>query len=758
VRRAALLLSLVLSILAENASAQPTDISPSLVRLVGRDTVVSVWMFIRTERDLDEAARLVTDLGGSVRRRSQWLHAVSADLNAQALADLRSGQIVRRVQPVARFRGEPEPSTGPEFSPTRPRAAPRQDSLYGASTMPLRVLNVLPLADRGSRGRGVRIAVLDTGFETQLPAFQGVTVAAEYDFVFDDPVVRNQANDAPGASRHGTQTWSLLAADLPGTMRGVAPGAEYLLAKTEDVRSETRVEEDDFVAALEWAHTLGARVVSASLGYLEFDAGFGYTLDQLNGDVAVTTIAADMAAQLGMVVVAAAGNLGVRGSGFLTTPADGDSTIAVGATDSLGALASFSSRGPTADGRVKPDVTAPGVAVFVVDPTSGTGFSRASGTSFSAPLIAGVAALLLELHPSLTPVEIRNALRASGSNSDAPNFDLGWGTPDATLAATFPRGVALTAPTERLLTSVTPNFSWSVSTVPAFALPLTYRLRITTRRHPTTTVLDTVTTRTDVTLATPLRPAAEVGVQLDVTAANDVVTTQQPREGFVAPLWVELTALNDVAGMTTRDPRPAFTWVSPDVVSPPGPFMYDIQVLRVSDGLPQIDEADLRSTTFTPTTDLEINSPYSWRVTATLGADTATTESAGTFLVVDDGVPTVTLLFQNFPNPFPNRALGAQFTCVWFDLAHRGRVRLDILDLRGHLVRTLLPNPQIGEELEAGRYGRPSPLMTGSCDPDFQWDGTASDGAPVPRGVYLLKLDTPDGIFFKRIVFMGAGG
>jgi hypothetical protein len=131
-------------------------------------------------------------------------------------------------------------------------------------------------------------------------------------------------------------------------------------------------------------------------------------------------------------------------------------------------------------------------------------------------------------------------------------------------------------------------------------------------------------------------------------------------------------------------------------------------------------------------------------------------ESQGTFLIVDDTAPPITTLFQNFPNPFPNSATGQQTTCIWFDLAVAGVTGLDILDLRGHVVRSFIPVAGFGPFLVAGRYGRPGPPGPGSCDPRLQWDGTARDGRVVPAGIYLIKLASPEGTFFKRIVFLGS--
>jgi subtilisin family serine protease len=734
--------------------AQPATVSPNLQRLALQDTVVAMWLFVRPDRTLDEAIQLVEGLRGGVRRRSNWLHAISVNINTSTLENLRRSGIVRHLQPVVRLRHRPAPSPDVVRSAT-PASG---DSLYGPSAMPYRVLNMFPLADLGFRARGVRIALLDTGFETGLPAFQTTSVIGQYDFVFNDSIVRNEGGDVSTASRHGTMTWSLLGANLPGSIIGIAADAEYILAKTEDVRSETRAEEDNLVAALEWADSMGATVVSISLGYSNFDDGFGYLPDELNGDVAVTTVAADMAVQRGMIVVTSAGNNGQSGARSITTPADGDSVIAVGATDSLGSLASFSSRGPTADGRIKPDLTAPGVAVFAVDAASAGGFARVDGTSFSAPIIAGAAALMRQIHPALTPIEIRDALAATGSNRDAPNSDVGWGTPDVALAATFPIGLALTAPADSLLDAVTPKFSWTTGNAPAFATPITYRVRIARDAQFLDVFVDSITTNTELVVAQPQRPGEQLAVDIQATAANNATIGFRTSQPFKTPAWVELLEFNDPENVTTRERRPVFRWKSPNVTAPPGPFKYHVEIVRSQTGTVEVVDSNLTATSFTPSQDLDFNTPYRWRVTAQLGSDTASAESSANFLIIDDAVPSITLLYQNFPNPFPNPAVGTSTTCVWFDLATVGTVSLNILDLRGHVVRTLLPTPGSDGTLNPGRYGRPPTAMPGSCDPDFAWDGMANDGSAAPQGVYIVQLVTPDGAFYKRIVYLGRDG
>jgi hypothetical protein len=195
------------------------------------------------------------------------------------------------------------------------------------------------------------------------------------------------------------------------------------------------------------------------------------------------------------------------------------------------------------------------------------------------------------------------------------------------------------------------------------------------------------------------------------------------------------------------------------VSSPPGPFRYYLRVTRADDGVLELEKDELVGQDYTPIRDLERNTPYRWSVTAYINErrDSVVAESQGTFVIIDDSAPTATLLFQNFPNPFPDPVSGTATTCIWFDLARQGEVTLDILDVRGHIVRNLIPGTDFAQNLDPGRYGRPEAGGSGSCDPRLSWDGRSSTGTYVPRGIYLIRLHTPDGTYFKRVVFMGAG-
>ena len=746
-------------------AAQQPVVSPALSRALTRvqDTTFSVWLFARPWASLDDVSDRVAAAGARVRVRSRWLHAISADVPAFALRQFLKDHNLSRIQPLGRFKlrsrpGHPTPDLAPRvtFAPAAGPGdtcgvSPGDDPVLGPSAMPYRQLHLRPLTDQGIDATGVRIPLLDTGFDTANPAFNGITITAQYDFVFKDSVVRDEpGKDVAGAQSHGTATWSLFAGEVTGRLHGIARGARYLLAKTEDIRSEARVEEDNYVAALEWADSIGVDIVSSSLGYLAFDNGFSYTPSQLNGDIAVTTVAADMAAQRGTLVVTAAGNDGPNPRS-LSTPADGDSVLAVGAEDSLGTIAFFSSRGPTADGRLKPDFTAPGVAVCVL---SGIGqVRRGDGTSFATPVLAASAALVKQMHPTLMPMELRAAFRNTGSKRAAPDSIYGWGRPDVAAAAVFPTGVTATAPLPAAgsLTTITPVFTWTVGTVPPSATPVRYRVRVSRDSTLASPLVDTLLTAETLNLPVPLK-AGSIFWRVGATAASGDSATSGRIGPVVVPPWATLTALSNPAGMVTDSAQPTLSWRPVAVSTPPGPFTFDLDVQRVATGVTDFNVANLTDTTFSLTQPLERNTAYHWFLTVHAGPDTSIIKSQGSFLVVDLGIPTSTLLYQNFPNPFP--AAGRDSTCLWFDLPLAGAIELDILDLRGAPVRHFVPGPDFPGVLPPGRYGRGS-TGGGICDPRLMWDGRADDGHPLPAGVYLAKLKAPGLIVFKRIVFRG---
>lgn len=301
---------------------------------------------------------------------------------------------------------------------------------YGASETQLSLVNAIPPLEAGINGAGVILGFLDASFlGLDHPALQHLHMDRRAE-------LRNFTGREQSDS-HGLSVVSVAAGYAPGELIGPAYGAHILGATTEYAPSETNAEEDYFVAGLEWLEAMGADVVSASIGYTTFDPGQkDYTPEDLDGDTGITTRAADRAVALGITFVAAAGNQGCSSPRqcwyYVGTPADGDSVIAVGAVTSSGSRSAFSSLGPTADGRIKPDVAAQGSAVYLATPDGQYAFSR--GTSFAAPMVSGIVAQMLQANPSLRPMEVRDILRQTASQAENPDSALGWGIVDAAAA------------------------------------------------------------------------------------------------------------------------------------------------------------------------------------------------------------------------------------------------------------------------------------------------------------------------------------
>ena len=366
--------------------------------------------------------RRVASAGAVVLGRSRWLNAVSISASAHVIRRMAQWPFVRRVSVYRR----PIPTGIPDVVSTKRLTPATTDSLdYGPSATQLRQIHVPTLHTLGYSGRAVTIAILDTGYRLAHVAFDSLRtrVIAERDFVNGDNQTEDDlSQDFPGQHNHGTETLSAIGGYAPGELIGPAYGADYILAKTETISFEQQVEEDWWVQAVEWADSLGADVISSSLGYIDW-----YQYSDMDGQTAVTTQAAVAAASRGIVVVNAMGNEGQSSWQKMIAPADAEGIVTVGAVDSTGRRASFSSKGPTFDGRIKPDVVAMGVAVRAVNPASSDGYIRINGTSFSTPLTAGLVALLLEAQPDWTPAQILAALQTTASQSTSPDTLIGYG-------------------------------------------------------------------------------------------------------------------------------------------------------------------------------------------------------------------------------------------------------------------------------------------------------------------------------------------
>ena len=311
---------------------------------------------------------------------------------------------------------------------------------FTPETLQNQLLGVPQMQTAGFTGEGKLIAVLDGGFTAanELPYFQHLfnqnLLLGQQDFTTNSKEVFRY-------SSHGTKALSTIAAIDSSNLIGTAPLASFLLAVTEDVYSEYIIEEYNLLLAAEWADSAGADVITASLGYNTFDdPSMNYSYEDMDGETTVSAMAANFATQRGILVVTSAGNSGNDPWHFIVTPADAFDILSVAAVNEETEVAFFSSRGPSADGRVKPDVAALGVNTIVANP--GGGFTTGSGTSFAAPQIAGFAASVWQAFPTLTNLELRQAILESGSESAQPSVDVGWGIPY------FPKVKALLLPVQ----------------------------------------------------------------------------------------------------------------------------------------------------------------------------------------------------------------------------------------------------------------------------------------------------------------------
>jgi len=445
----------------------------------------------------------VRSTGAQVRHVSRWLDAVSVVADAATVSRIASLPYVQSITAVGRARrnepvGPIAPLPAAPFSRELLRSAPSRElgnasvsldppSGYGSSLIQLNGINAKAAQDSGYTGSGVVVAMLDTGYNKGHDATVQLKRIAEFDFVFGDTETANQPADITGQWDHGTGTWSVLGGYAPNNLIGPAYNASFLLAKTEDDRSESPVEEDNWLAAVEWGDSLGADVISSSLAYFTFDnPALSHTYAQMDGKTTVVSKAAALAARRGIVVANAMANSGPA-VGSLQAPADADSILSVGAVDASNAIASFSSRGPTSDGRGKPEVVAQGVFTTWAVASTTNGYAGVSGTSLATPLIGGAAAQIREAHPEWTVQQVRYALKVSADKASTPDSTTyGWGRPNVVTAIygtplggpVFPKPFNLLFPANAATVTFPPyNFRWRRSPDPN-GDPVTYRIQI----------------------------------------------------------------------------------------------------------------------------------------------------------------------------------------------------------------------------------------------------------------------------------------
>jgi hypothetical protein len=354
--------------------------------------------------------------GIKIYRESRWLNAVSCYLNGISLTKIKSLPFVLKVDLVRKNILRPSETSD------QPILEKSVLESYGPSFNQNNMIGVPYAHEMGFHGEGVLIAVFDQGFILDHEALRHIEVVDAWDFIYDDDIVEDEEEDIPGQHNHGTRVLSVLAGYAPGNLIGPAYASQFLLAKTDHLTFENKQDEDNWVAAAEWAEGLGADIISSSLGFI-----LDYSYQDMDGNTTAVTIAADIAVKKGVSVFNAAGNEGQEYWEHIIAPADGDSVIAMGAVTANGDYWAVSSRGPTYDGRVKPDLAAQGRYTYCVNPGSIDRYSTVSGTSVSCPLGSGAGAILLSVMPSLTPMELKDLLVKHASQSNNPDNFLGYG-------------------------------------------------------------------------------------------------------------------------------------------------------------------------------------------------------------------------------------------------------------------------------------------------------------------------------------------
>ena len=366
----------------------------------------------------EEYIRKLVEVGAEIKNQSRWLNAVSLIVDSNELELIQKLSFVKKIEPVRQHKKKKAIQT------VENQILVNRDIDYGSSFNQIEQINCRIPHIAGYYGQGVRVLYIDTGFELNHEAYDSLNLIGQYDFINNDQNAANETDQEilENQDDHGTLCLSVMAGYSPGSLIGPAFKSEYLLAKTEIMAEEIQQEEDNYIAALEWGESLGADIACASLGYLDW-----YSYEDLDGNTAATTKAIDIASGLGVLCVNSAGNEGNDPWYHIITPADADSVLSVGAVDANDIIANFSSRGPTFDGRIKPEVCARGVSTYCVRSNTENIYRNASGTSFSAPLAAGAAAVIMSANPEWTNMQVREAIMITASQFNSPDNDYGHG-------------------------------------------------------------------------------------------------------------------------------------------------------------------------------------------------------------------------------------------------------------------------------------------------------------------------------------------
>lgn len=364
----------------------------------------------------------LTNSGVSVFYTSRWFNAAIVEMDESITNSITALSYVSNVEKV----GNQSKLNGRKH---KKKFGDEVSRIEGESDFQINYIGADEMQADGYDGEGVLIAVTDGGFINThtIDAFSHLydqgKIKYTFDYTSNDTFVYDYTD-------HGTQVLSTIGAIDVG-YSGIAPEAEFMLFVTEDVSTENHVEEYNWLLAAEFADSAGVDIINASIGYSTFLEGADYSYDDLDGQTTVITRAANFAASKGMLVVTGAGNEGLMAWHYILAPGDSESVLTVGSVSSTGSVSSFSGVGPTFDGRIKPDVATFGSSVSVINQNGNT--IRVSGTSYSAPQIAGFAAGLMQAYPELTVKEIISLIKQSGSQASSPDNEVGHGVPNYTI-------------------------------------------------------------------------------------------------------------------------------------------------------------------------------------------------------------------------------------------------------------------------------------------------------------------------------------
>jgi serine protease AprX len=389
-----------------------------------------------TFEDLPVSQTYVTNLetlGIKIENKLKWFNAVTVYLNDSQLEKIKSLSFVDRIEGVKIFKNtdpvkENTPAPG-QIGIDKTNSTNSFD--YGFTLSQNTISDVPTVHDLGITGKGVYIGILDNGFNWKtVKAISSRNIIKEYDYVGKD-------SDVSNANGHGTAVFSMLGGYEPGKVMGPSFDSQFYLARTEDDAGESKAEEDNYAKALEDMEAAGVQIISSSLGYTEFNnSATSYSYKDMNGNTAISTKAVNLAFQRGIFLFASAGNDGAKAWHYISAPADAYNVMTVGSVNKYNTLSAFSSRGPTYDGRIKPEIVAMGEGNSYAE-TGGT-YGSGSGTSYSCPIAAGIAGLLKSCWPHLTNMQMRKIFIESGDNTASPNNDRGYGLISAKKVIAYP--------------------------------------------------------------------------------------------------------------------------------------------------------------------------------------------------------------------------------------------------------------------------------------------------------------------------------